>query len=60
MLKPTPQEIKIRTSALRCACIAAGEKTGVRKILKDAELFKSWLIGDTTDVAVQIKERYDD
>ena len=50
-------EEKIRRIALECASRSSQGK-GPRVVLLDAELFIAWLKGDTTEVAVQIKERF--
>lgn len=49
---------QIKVVALECASRVIS-KGDVRQILKNAELFESWLKGDTTDVAILIKERFD-
>ena len=56
-MKGGPTEQKIKIIALECASriIVKGD---VRQVLKNAELFEAWLDGDTTDVAVQIRERF--
>ena len=53
-----PGEQKIKIIALECASrvVVRGD---VRVVLQNAELFEAWLQGDTTEIAVQIKERFD-
>ena len=48
----------IKRVALECASRVA-VKGDVRQVLKNAELFEAWLTGDTTEVAVHIRERFD-
>lgn len=51
-----PKERKTRRVALQCA--SRSENKDVRRVLRDAELYIAWLEKDTTEVAVQIKERF--
>jgi len=50
------REIETRRIALECA--SRRDRGDVRAVLKDAEVYISWLKGDTTDVAVKIRERF--
>lgn len=50
------REIETRRIALECA--SRRQRGDVRSVLLDAELYISWLDGDTTDVAVRIRERF--
>ncbi len=55
MSKLSTEQIKI--IALECASRVV-VKGDVRQVLKNAELFEAWLEGDTTEIAVQIRERF--
>lgn len=48
----------LKQVALECASRVV-VKGDVRQVLKNAELFEAWLTGDTTEVAVLIRERFD-
>ena len=50
-------EEKRKVVSLECASRVA-VKGDIRQVLKNAELFEAWLKGDTTSVAVLIKERF--
>lgn len=49
---------QLKVIALECASRVV-VKGDVRQVLKNAELFEAWLKGDTTEVAVLIRERFD-
>ncbi len=51
------KDYQIRVIALECASRVV-VKGDVRQVLKNAELFEAWLEGDTTEIAVQIRERF--
>ena len=51
-------ETETKRVALECASRVGTGQGDVRKVLQNAELFKAWLKDDTTEVAVQIRERF--
>lgn len=48
----------VKQIALECASRVA-VKGDIRQVLKNADLFEAWLQGDTTEVAIHIRERFD-
>lgn len=56
-MKGTSAQQQLKIIALECASRVL-VKGDVRAVLKNAELFEAWLKDDTTEVAVQIRERF--
>jgi len=54
----TIKDDQVKVIALECASRIGPGKGDVRVVLKNSELFEAWLNGDTTEVAIQIKDRF--